>query len=134
MNALKINLSFKKLSTHWQLIFFLSSSFFNWIISLLHTLNFPRNASAVWHTGRSFQTKCSRAEIIMAWNKPAFSKFYSTKEQQTFPNIRTVFIHLSTLPRVSEESKLDTESTEERRILHDTPLSLQQSLVSSFQS
>jgi len=39
----------------------------------------------------------------MAWNKPAFYKFYSTDEKQTFPNIGTVFIHQATVIHVSKE-------------------------------
>jgi hypothetical protein len=82
----------------------------------------------------SNETKCSRAEIIIAWNKPAISKFYSVDEQQTFPNIDTVFTHLTTLLYVSEESELSTESAKELRTLHDTPLSLQKLLLSQFQT
>jgi len=57
----------------------------------------------------------------MVWNKLAFSKFYSTDEQQNFPNLATVFVHLTTIIHVPEDSKLGTVSAEELRILHDTP-------------
>jgi hypothetical protein len=55
----------------------------------------------------------------MAWNKPAFSKFYSTDEKEIFPNLGAVFIHLTTIIHVSEDDKLCTVSAEELRILHD---------------
>ena len=84
--------------------------------------------------GRSYETKCRGAEIIMAWNKPAFSNFYSTDEQHTFPNLGTLFIHLITLFHVSEESKLGSESDGDLRVLHDTLLSLQKFLLSYFQT
>jgi hypothetical protein len=57
----------------------------------------------------------------MVWNKPAFSKFYSTDELKIFPNLGTVFIHLTTIIHVSEDGKLGTASAEELRILHDIP-------------
>jgi len=57
----------------------------------------------------------------MSWNKPAFSKFYSTDKQHTFPKQNKVCIHLTAKFHVSEDIKLGTESAEELRILHHTP-------------